>query len=95
MFEIYFLGTWLISYISVTSVWLSGVLWILSHSDLALGPQVVIWFRNLGMRLTLIADLCIRKGNVLHLTKISPLPDSHAPHLQCRTQSARKIHGSE
>merc|ERR1719397_1443546 len=46
-------------YISVTSIWLSGVLRILSHSDLALGAQVVIRLRDLGMCLTLIADLCL------------------------------------
>ena len=54
---------------SVTSVWLSGVLWILSHSDLALRAQVVIGFRDHGMCLALIADLCIREGNVFHLRK--------------------------
>ena len=78
-------------HISVTSIGLSGVLWILSHSDLALGAQVVIWFRNLGMCLTLIADLCLRGGDVIYLRRLSPLPDSRAPHLQCTTQSAIKM----
>ena len=47
----------LVQSVSITSVWLSGVLRILANSNLAFRTKVVVWFGNLGACLTLVSDL--------------------------------------
>ena len=47
----------LVQSVSITSVWLSGVLRILANSNLAFRTKVVVWFGNLGTCLTLVSDL--------------------------------------